>query len=65
MALIASLRQGVQVTGLLNDVVTLTAIRLSSLSAGPDVMQIGVVFVGTDAVRILSKASAGISHKIG
>ncbi len=41
--------------GLLNDLVTLTAIRLSSLSAGPDAMRIGVVFTGTDAVRILAK----------
>ena len=52
-------------TGLLNDLVTLTALRLSSLSAGPDAMRVGVVFTGTNAVRILSRASAGISHKIG
>jgi hypothetical protein len=35
--------------------VTLTAIRLSSLSAAPDATRIGAVFIGTDAVRILSK----------
>ena len=42
-------------TGLLNDLATLTAIRLSSLSAGPDAMRVGVVFTGTGTVRILSK----------
>jgi hypothetical protein len=55
LALIHPLRQGLRVTGLLNDLVTLTAIRLSSLSAGPDAMRIGVVFTGTDALRIRSK----------
>jgi hypothetical protein len=44
------------VTGLLNDLVTLTAIRLSSLSAGPDAMRIGVVFTGTGPVPILAKS---------
>ena len=56
LALIDPLRQGLRATGLLNDLVTLTAIRLSSLSAGPDAMRIGVVFTGTDAVRILAKS---------
>ena len=42
-------------TGLLNDLAPLTALRLSSLSAGPDPMRIGVVFIGADAARILSK----------
>jgi hypothetical protein len=45
-------------TGLLNDLATLTAIRLSSLSVGADAMRIGVVFTGTDAVRILSNGVA-------
>jgi hypothetical protein len=57
LALIDPLRQGLRATGLLNDLVTLTAIRLSSLSAGPDAMRIGVVFTGTDAVRILAKST--------
>lgn len=43
-------------TGLLSELATLTAIRLSSLSAGPDAMRIGVVFIGTNAVRLLSKS---------
>ena len=55
LALIVPLRLGLPVTGLLNDLVTLTALRLSSLSAGPDAMRIGVVFTGADAVRILAK----------
>jgi hypothetical protein len=46
---------GLRVIGLLNDLVTLTAIRLSSLSAGPDAMRIGVAFTGTGAVQILAK----------
>jgi hypothetical protein len=53
---LALIRLGLQVTGLLNDLATLTRIRLSSLSAGPDAMRIGVVFTGTDAVRILAKS---------
>ena len=56
LADIDPLRQGLRVAGLLNDLATLTAIRLSSLSAGPDAMRIGVVFTGTGAVRILSKS---------
>jgi hypothetical protein len=55
LALIDPLRQGLRVTGLLNDLVTLTALRLSSLSAGPDGMRISVVFTGTDTVWLLSK----------
>jgi len=55
LALIDPLPQGLRATGLLNDLATLTAIRLSSLSAGLYATQIGVVFIGTDAVRILSK----------
>ena len=55
LALIDPLRLGLRPAGLLNDLVTLTAIGLSSLSAGPDAMRIGVVFIGTDAVWILSK----------
>ena len=55
LALIDPLRQGPRATGLPNDLVTLTTLRVSSLSAGPDAMRIGVVFTGTDAVRILSK----------
>jgi hypothetical protein len=38
-------------TGLLNDLATPTSIRLSSLSAGPDAMMVGVVFTGpTEAI---------------
>jgi len=44
------------VIGLLNDLVTLTALRLSSLSAGPDATRISVVLTGADAVRILAKS---------
>jgi hypothetical protein len=53
LALIDPLRQGLRATGLLADLVSLTALRLSSLSAGPDALRMGVVFTGTDAVRIL------------
>jgi hypothetical protein len=35
--------------------VTLTAIRLSTLSAGPDATRVGAVFTGTNAVQVLSK----------
>ena len=55
LALIDPLRQGLRATGLLKDLVTLTAIRLWSLSAGPDAMRIGVVFIGTCTVRVLSQ----------
>jgi hypothetical protein len=56
------------VTGLLNDLVTLTALRLSNFSAGPDAMRIGVVFTGTNAARVLSKGVgrlplAGVDHR--
>ena len=43
-------------TSLLNGLVTLTSIRLSSLSAGPNAMRIAVVFTDTDTVPILSKS---------
>jgi hypothetical protein len=55
LVLMDPLRQGLRATGLLNDLVSLTAIRLSSPSAGPDATRIGVVFIGTDAVRTLAK----------
>jgi hypothetical protein len=55
LALIDPLRQGLRATGLLNDLVTLTALRLSSLAADPDATRIGVVFTGTNVVRVLSK----------
>jgi hypothetical protein len=46
-------------TGLLDGLSTFTRIRLSSLSAGPDAMLVGVVFAGrpsTAIVPILSKS---------
>ena len=56
LALIDPLRQGLRATGLLNDLVTLTLIWLSSFSAGRDAMRIGVMFIGTCTVRILAKS---------
>ena len=41
---------------LMDGLPTLTRIRLSSLSADPDAMRIGVIFTGTATVLILSKS---------
>ena len=43
-------------TGLLDGLATLTPVRLSGLSAGPDAMGISVVFPGGDTESILSKS---------
>jgi hypothetical protein len=55
-ALTDPLRRRRPVADLMDGLPTLTRIRLSSLSAGPDATRIGVVFTGTDAVRMLSKS---------
>jgi hypothetical protein len=44
------------VVDLMDGLPTLALIRLSSLSAGPDAMWIGVVFTGTATGPILSKS---------
>ncbi len=53
---IDALRQGARVTDPLDGLATLIPIRLSSLSAGPDVTRVGVVFTGTNAVPVSSKS---------
>jgi hypothetical protein len=42
-------------TGLLNDLATATPIRLPLVATGPAAMRVAVVFIGMDAVPILSK----------
>jgi hypothetical protein len=52
-ALIGSLRIGRCMTGLLDGLSTFNGIRLSSLSAGPDAMLVGVVLAGWPSAAIV------------